>query len=142
MDADAAKAQPLVLRLAPLQIDKLDFYQLVDGQWQATLAGDRQPKRLNPCLDDRICFILNPTGKDTITVYLRLQTHDFPVVTVDLVPSSDLMAGVGTGANRCRGKALVELSFRKPSRTAVAVMKLSYISNIIELWNHPQLSVP
>ena len=94
LDADAAKAQPLVLRLAPLQIDKLDFYQLVDGQWQATLAGDRQPKRLNPCLDDRICFILNPTGKDTITVYLRLQTHDFPVVTVDLVPSSDLMAAV------------------------------------------------
>ncbi|MCX7232729.1 MAG: hypothetical protein NTY26_04590, partial [Burkholderiales bacterium] len=94
LDADAAKAQPLVLRVAPSQIDKLDFYQLVDGQWQATLAGDRRPKQLNPCLDDRICFILNPTGKDTITAYLRLQTHDFPVVTVDLVPSSELMAEV------------------------------------------------
>ena len=58
------------------------------------MAGDRQPKRLNPCLDDRICFILNPTGKDTITAYLRLQTHDFPVVTVDLVPNSELMAEV------------------------------------------------
>ena len=33
----------------------------------------------------------------------------------------------GTGANRCRCKALVELSFRKPSRTAVmaTVMELS-----------------
>ena len=27
LDADSAKAQPLVLRLAPLQIDKLDFYR-------------------------------------------------------------------------------------------------------------------
>ena len=63
LDADAAKAQPLVLRVAPSQIDKLDFYQLVDWQWQATLAGDRRPKRLNPCLDDRICFITTPRAK-------------------------------------------------------------------------------
>lgn len=89
-----AAGQPLILRVGPSQIDELDFYQLVDGQWRATLAGDRRPKHLNPCLDDRICFRLNPADKETVTVYLRLQTHGFPVISVDLVSSGDLMAEV------------------------------------------------
>ncbi len=83
-------AQPLVLRVGPYMMDKLDFYQQVDGRWTITHAGDLRARLKTPCIDDLYCFAVYPPGKGETVRYLRIQTTGFPFVTTEILPVAEL----------------------------------------------------
>jgi signal transduction histidine kinase len=87
-------AQPLMLRLGPHALDKVDFYQRVDGRWVVEHVGDLRPRIKTPCIDDLYCFAVNPRDQDETVFYLRIQTTGFPFITAHFVPPTDLLAVV------------------------------------------------
>ena len=87
-------AQPLMLRVGPYALDKLDFYQQVEGRWTVKQGGDLRPRLKTACIDDLYCFAVDPRGQDKTVVYLRIQTTGFPFVTAHFVPLTDLIAVV------------------------------------------------
>ncbi len=87
-------SEPLMLRVGPYALDKLDFYQQVEGRWTVKYAGDLRPRLKTACVDDLYCFAVDPRGQDKTVVYLRIQTTGFPFVTAHFVPLTDLIAVV------------------------------------------------
>ena len=83
-------AQPLVLRVGPYMMDKLDFYQQVDGRWVVEHVGDLRPRIKTPCIDDLYCFAVHPPGKGETVRYLRIETTGFPFVTTEILPVAEL----------------------------------------------------
>ena len=81
--------QPLILRVGPYQVEKLTFFQKVDGQWKASLTGTQRLENL--CLDDSFCFALEPLEQDKETVYLRVESPNFPVVKTELLAADALL---------------------------------------------------
>jgi signal transduction histidine kinase len=82
--------QPLILRIGPYTIDELTFYQQIDGQWTASSAGSLHPAAQPLCQDDKHCFAVDPHGQDSTTVYLKIQTHGFPVIDTEFIAAKDL----------------------------------------------------
>ena len=83
-------AQPLVLRVGPYMMDKLDFYQQVDGRWVVEHVGDLRPRIKTSCIDDLYCFAVHPPGKGETVRYLRIETTGFPFVTTEILPVAEL----------------------------------------------------
>jgi len=94
VDPAADLAQPLMLRVGPYALDKLDVYQRVDGRWVVEHVGDLRPRTKTSCNDDLYCFAVDPRGQHETVVYLRILTTGFPFVTVYFVPPTDLLAVV------------------------------------------------
>ena len=86
-----APVKPLILRVGPYTIDELTFYQQVDGRWRASQAGSLHPEAEPLCADDKHCFALDP-GQDATAVYLKIQTHGFPVIRAELIAADALAA--------------------------------------------------
>ena len=94
IDRSAELAQPLMLRVGPYALDKLDVYQQVEGRWAVKLAGDLRARLKTVCHDDLYCFAVEALEQGATVVYLRIQTTGFPFVTAEFVPVADLTAVV------------------------------------------------
>jgi signal transduction histidine kinase len=84
-DAVDAKT-PLILRVGPHSLDRIDLYEFVAGQWTRQVSGDQQSKKTNLCPDDHHCFVLSPARASTTPLYLRIQTQGLMVVETHLLP--------------------------------------------------------
>jgi signal transduction histidine kinase len=102
--------QPLVWVVGPYQLDKLHFYERVEGQWTAKIAGDRQPKNTVLCQSDQYCFAVDPRGNDLTTVYLKVETTGFPLLTTKLIPASALAAATAERAALIASSLTVSLT--------------------------------
>ncbi len=88
---DIVDAQnPLILRVGPHSLDRIELYEFVAGQWSRQVGGDQQSEKDNICPDDYHCFALNPTRVSNSPVYLRIQTQGLLVIETDLLRSDAL----------------------------------------------------
>jgi hypothetical protein len=68
-------AGPLVLRVGPHSVDRIELHERVAGQWVRRIAGDKHPKTQSVCPDDYHCFALDPGRASEEPIYLRIQTN-------------------------------------------------------------------
>ena len=101
---------PLVLVVGPYQLDKLHFYEQVEGRWTAKIAGDRQPRNTGLCQSDQYCFAVDPRGNDSTTVYLKVETTGFPFLSAKLIPASTLASATAERAALIAASLTVSLT--------------------------------
>ena len=89
-------AGPLVLRVGPHSVDRIELHERVAGQWVRRIAGDQQPKTHNICPDDYHCFALDPGRAPGEPIYLRIQTNGLAAIHTQLLQGDALMAAVTT----------------------------------------------
>lgn len=81
---------PLILRVGPHSLDRIELYEFVAGQWVKQVGGDRQVKKNNICPDDHHCFVLSQARAPTSPVYMRVTTQSVMVVDADILRSDAL----------------------------------------------------
>ena len=82
--AAADAGNPLILRVGPYTLDQIDLYENYGGRWHVSRGGDRQPKNMDKCPDDRHCFSLHAYGQEPSTVYLKVQTQGMRLIETEL----------------------------------------------------------
>ena len=87
-------AGPLVLRVGPHSVDRIELHERVAGQWVRRIAGDKHPKTQSVCPDDYHCFALDPGRAAGEPVYLRIQTNGLAAIHTQLLQGAELMAVV------------------------------------------------
>jgi len=93
--ADVVDANsPLVLRVGPYSLDRIEVYESVAGQWTRQVGGDQQAKKSNICPDDYHCFVLSPARASTRPIYLRVTTQNVMIVEADILRADSLTAVV------------------------------------------------
>ncbi len=65
--------QPLIVRVGPLYLDRIELYEWVDGQWRVQTGGDQLAPRPGACTYDGHCFVLKGSANTLQTVYLRIK---------------------------------------------------------------------
>jgi signal transduction histidine kinase len=81
---------PLMLRVGPYSLDRIELYEFVAGQWSRQVGGDQQSEKSNLCPDDYHCFGLSPARALSTPVYVRIQTQGLVVIETDLLRSDAL----------------------------------------------------
>jgi len=85
---------PLILRVGPYSLDRIEVYEFVAGQWSRQVGGDQQSEKSNLCPDDYHCFGLSPARASSAPVYVRIQTQGLVVIESDLLRSDALTTEV------------------------------------------------
>ncbi len=81
---------PLILRVGPYSLDRIELYEFVAGQWTRQVGGDQQVKKTSICPDDHHCFVLSQARSSTSPVYLRVTTQSVMVVEAEILRSDAL----------------------------------------------------
>lgn len=88
--SDTQVADPLILRVGPYLLDRIELHEEVNGQWQTQIRGDSHPQRSDYCPDDAHCFALRPAASKPQTVYLRVKNAGLMFVQTEVMPSREL----------------------------------------------------
>ncbi len=83
-------ASPLVLRVAPYSLERLDFYQNNTGNWTRQQAGELQLQKKRPCIELQHCFEFNVTNADANFAYLKVETSGARIVRTDVMPADEM----------------------------------------------------
>jgi len=81
---------PLILRVGPYSLDRIELYEFVAGQWARQVGGDQQAMKDNICPDDYHCFVLSQARASTSPIYMRVTTQSVMVVEADILRSDAL----------------------------------------------------
>lgn len=81
---------PLMLRVGPHSLDRIELYEFVAGQWSRQVGGDQQSEKSNLCPDDYHCFGLNQGGASTNPIYLKVTTQSVMVIDTDILRADAL----------------------------------------------------
>ena len=81
---------PLILRVGPHPLDRIELYEFVAGQWVRQVGGDQQAMKNNICPDDHHCFALSQARATSSPVYIRVTTQSVMVVEADVLRSDAL----------------------------------------------------
>ncbi len=84
----------LVLRVGPHSLDRIEFYEKVEGNWIRQLAGALHPEQTPICLDDFHCFYLHVNPSAAATIYLRIETDLLMIVQADVMQPDALIKAV------------------------------------------------
>ena len=85
---------PLILRVGPYALDRIEVYEFVAGQWTRQVGGDQQADKSNICPDDHHCFVLSQARATNKPIYLRVTTQNVMLVEVDVLRTDALTAVV------------------------------------------------
>jgi len=81
---------PLVLRVGPYSLDRIEVYESVAGQWTRQVGGDQQAKKSTVCPDDYHCFVLSQARSSTSPIYLRVTTQQVMLIEADILRADAL----------------------------------------------------
>jgi signal transduction histidine kinase len=85
---------PLILRVSPHYLDQIDVYQLTEGTWQLSTAGDLYKKTNAICADDTHCFTLQALQPSNGFVYLKIQTKGLAPIQTEVKLTDELMGAM------------------------------------------------
>ena len=84
----------LILRVGPYFLDRIELFEMIDGEWTRQISGDLHSSTSTICLDDVHCFVLNENAAYPSTVYLRVETQGMNFVQTSVMDSSTLVSAV------------------------------------------------
>ena len=89
-DASKAPTSPLVLRVEPYTLDRLDFHQKTAGDWTHQAGGELQLQKKNTCIELQHCFEFNASNSGESFAYLKVQTTGVRIVRTDVMTADDV----------------------------------------------------
>ncbi len=81
---------PLILRVGPHSLDRIELYEFIAGQWTRQVGGDQQTATSNICPDDYHCFVLSQGRASTNPIYLKVTTQNVMVIETDILRADAL----------------------------------------------------
>ena len=87
---------PLILRVGPHSLDRIEVYEFVAGQWTRQVGGDHQSEKTNICPDDYHCFVLSQARATTSPIYLRVTTKSVLIIEADILRADALTTTVAS----------------------------------------------
>ncbi len=107
---------PLVLRVGPYSLDRIEVYEYVAGQWTRQVGGDQQAGKSNMCPDDYHCFVLSQARASTSPIYLRVTTQNVMIIEADILRADALTTVVA--------KRVSQLTFSMTIAVVLLVLSL------------------
>lgn len=87
--ASEAPTSPLVLRVEPYSLDRVDFYQQTAKNWTHQRGGELQLQKNNFCIELQHCFEFDASNTGQHDAYLKVQTTGVRIVRTDVMTADD-----------------------------------------------------
>lgn len=84
------RTYPLVLRVGPHYLDRIEVHTQNEGRWHMQLRGALHVRQPGDCPDEMHCFAVQASAQTPATVYLRVQHRGFIAVQVEVLRPQDL----------------------------------------------------
>jgi hypothetical protein len=81
---------PLVLRVEPYSLERLDFHQNNRGHWTRQQAGELQLQKKRICIELQHCFEFSATNAESNFAYLKVETSGARIVRADVMAPDDM----------------------------------------------------
>ena len=88
--ASEASISPLVLRVEPYSLDRLDFHQQTTENWTQQRGGELQLQKKNICIELQHCFEFDASNIGQHFAYLKVQTTGVRIVRTDVMTADDV----------------------------------------------------
>jgi signal transduction histidine kinase len=103
---------PLIVRVGPYFLDRIELYEFIAGQWTRQAGGDQQEGRnTRICPDDHHCFVLSQARASTSPVYMRIQTQGSMVIETNVLRSDALTMAVAKRVSKISFSLTIALVF-------------------------------
>jgi signal transduction histidine kinase len=87
--APPAPISPLVLRVEPYTLDRLDFHQQTAENWTHQRGGELQLPKKNICIELQHCFEFEASNTGHHFAYLKVQATGLRIVRTDVMAADD-----------------------------------------------------
>jgi signal transduction histidine kinase len=89
-----ATARRRVVRVGPNYLERIELYEMHQGQWRRQVRGLQTPQASRDCQDDLHCFVTEALPAEASTLYLKIEHRGFLGAQIEVLSPDELPSAV------------------------------------------------